>query len=157
MVLRSTARIAQIGSPLELYNRAATDLFVAGFIGSPQMNFLAGTIAAADGGGLAVTVDGGRATLPLGPRGDAARVGSPCTIGIRPEHLDPTPDGSLAVKLTSREFVGSETIVAGTLESGETVTCSLRGFHRVAPGEILRASIEPRQVYVFDEASAALR
>ena len=147
--------IEQAGSPLELYT-APRNLFVAGFIGSPRMNFLAGTSIPTEGNRLSVSVDSGRAILQPGLCRDAARIGSSCTIGIRPEHLLPASDGSLAMIVTAREFVGSETIVTGTLGSGEAVTCSLRGFHNANPGTIVRLSIAASQMYVFDDQGACV-
>ncbi len=84
IVVMNAGRIEQIGAPLELYERPA-NLFVAGFIGSPAMNFLKGQIAALKDGTATVS-------LGLGPRIDVALaersdVGQTVTLGIRPEHI----------------------------------------------------------------------
>ncbi|RFU44913.1 ABC transporter ATP-binding protein [Paraburkholderia sp. DHOC27] len=79
--------IAQIGAPLELYHRPASR-FVAGFIGSPRMNFLAGKVAAIDANGVSVTLDSGGETVRVNVDGAALKVGQPVTFGVRPEHLE---------------------------------------------------------------------
>jgi multiple sugar transport system ATP-binding protein len=85
IVILNAGHIAQVGAPLDLYH-APDNLFVAGFIGSPQMNFLPCTIAEADGQGATVTLaDGSRVRVPV----DASRAkqGDKATLGIRPEHI----------------------------------------------------------------------
>jgi ABC-type sugar transport system ATPase subunit len=83
VVLRA-GKVEQIGTPLELYNEPA-NAFVAGFIGSPRMNFLAGKVGGAEGG-LSVDIDGvGAICTDAAPRDLAP--GAAATIGIRPEHV----------------------------------------------------------------------
>ncbi|MGO4841853.1 ABC transporter ATP-binding protein, partial [Rhizobiaceae sp. 2RAB30] len=83
VVLRA-GRIEQIGTPLELYNRPA-NRFVAGFIGSPHMNFLEGTIETSGQRKATATLAGGhRLNLPVD--GDAVGTGSRVTLGFRPQH-----------------------------------------------------------------------
>jgi multiple sugar transport system ATP-binding protein len=81
IVVLDAGRVEQVGAPMDLYRRPA-NLFVAGFIGSPMMNFIAATTEAAPGGGTRARLAGGTVIdLPHAPRGDRA------TLGIRPEHL----------------------------------------------------------------------
>jgi ABC-type sugar transport system ATPase subunit len=84
VVLRD-GRVEQIGTPIELYERPV-NRFVAGFIGSPKMNFLAGEIVSVDGDRLAVEVPGLPSPVDLGG-GSGRSVGEEVAIGIRPEHL----------------------------------------------------------------------
>jgi multiple sugar transport system ATP-binding protein len=84
VVLRA-GRVEQVGPPLELYNRPA-NRFVAGFIGSPRMNFLDGRIVATPPLGMLVEV-AGIGTFQTSARSSAGPVGAACCIGIRPEHL----------------------------------------------------------------------
>jgi multiple sugar transport system ATP-binding protein len=79
--------IAQIGAPLELYHRP-NSRFVAGFIGSPRMNFLPGKVAAIDASGVSVTLDSSSETVRVNVDGAALNVGQPVTFGVRPEHLE---------------------------------------------------------------------
>ncbi len=76
--------IAQVGPPLALYHHPA-NLFVAGFIGSPSMNFLPGTVAQAGPQGVRVRVHGVECAADVAPHGLAA--GMPVTLGVRPEHV----------------------------------------------------------------------
>jgi multiple sugar transport system ATP-binding protein len=80
--------IAQIGAPLDLYHRPKSQ-FVAGFIGSPRMNFLPAKVASIDSAGVAVTLEGSGETVRLPLAGERLAVGAPVTFGIRPEHLEP--------------------------------------------------------------------
>jgi sn-glycerol 3-phosphate transport system ATP-binding protein len=141
LIVMNAGIAEQIGPPIELYERPATT-FVAGFIGSPSMNFV--PAEAADG---SLVLPGG-ARLPA-----PARVAGRVTLGIRPEHL--TLDGTSAAALTLRvelaEMLGADTIVHGKLgEDGPTFLARLPGTVRVAPGETLRLAVEPDHVHVFD-------
>ncbi len=85
VVLRD-GKVEQVGSPMDLYHNPI-NRFVAGFIGSPKMNFLPCTVEAWDETSLAVTLDVGRSiTLPI--RTAQIELGKNLTLGIRPEHLD---------------------------------------------------------------------
>jgi multiple sugar transport system ATP-binding protein len=79
--------IAQIGAPLELYHRP-NSRFVAGFIGSPRMNFLPGKVTAIDASGVSVTLDSSNESVRASVDGAALSVGQPVTLGVRPEHLE---------------------------------------------------------------------
>ena len=103
VVLRD-GRIEQVGTPSDLYARPR-NLFVAGFIGSPRMNLLAGTVAGISADGIEVALSGvADQTLALGV--DAAQVsaGDAVTVGIRPEHVVASQDGDLALDVEV-EFV----------------------------------------------------
>jgi multiple sugar transport system ATP-binding protein len=80
--------VAQVGAPLELYHRPASR-FVAGFIGSPRMNFLPARVAAIEANGVSVTLDESGETIRLPVQGARLSVGAPVTFGVRPEHLEP--------------------------------------------------------------------
>ncbi len=81
--------IAQIGAPLDLYHRPKSK-FVAGFIGSPRMNFLPAKVASIEASGVVVTLDGSGESVRLPRQGAQLSVGAPVTFGVRPEHLEPT-------------------------------------------------------------------
>src|SRR6266567_3656487 len=91
MVVMNAGRAEQIGTPMEVYENPAT-VFVAGFIGSPAMNFLAGK-AEADG---RVAVEGSGSIAVSAP----VPVGAPVTLGVRPEHLLPAAPGSASLRGT---------------------------------------------------------
>ena len=85
IVVLNGGRVEQVGAPLDLYNRPA-NIFVAGFIGSPAMNFLSGNIEAHEPGATRVRVGSESVRIP---RDLAAEAGAHVTLGIRPEHLSP--------------------------------------------------------------------
>ena len=143
IVVMNHGRIEQAGAPLELYDRPA-NLFVAGFIGSPAMNMLAGRIK--DGS----FIDGGGTHWPL-PPAYAGRDGAEVVYGIRPEHLRLDPNG-IQARIQVVEPTGSETQV--TLRSGEiSVMGAFRERIAANHGEVLSVSPELGLVHLFDKAS----
>lgn len=134
--------VEQVGAPLDLYDNPA-NLFVAGFIGSPAMNFLNGRIDEADAARF-VTDDG----ILLPARQDTASArGKALVYGIRPESF--SLGGPVELKVQVIEPTGSESQIVGLI--GETqVTCVFRERVTLAPGETLSVAIDPRTVHLFD-------
>jgi multiple sugar transport system ATP-binding protein len=136
--------IEQIGAPLELYDRPQ-NLFVAGFIGSPAMNFLKGAIRA--NGRLEFEGAGGvRLPLAAAPRGSDGRE---VVYGIRPEHFAIADDGADA-QVQVIEPTGSELQVVAKL-GGEDIIAVFRERHAFKPGDKIRLKPDPRLVHLFDE------
>jgi len=149
LIVMNAGVAEQIGTPLDVYTEPAT-VFVAGFIGSPAMNFLPGTVTT-DGRG--VTLDGSSQTLPVAPPSSASR--EKITVGIRPEHLEPTsPDtASLALSVDLVEALGADSLVHGQLAGttqGSAVTVRVDGARRVAAGEALSLAVAPEHIHFFD-------
>ena len=96
-------RIAQVGSPMELYDRPAS-MFVAGFLGSPKMNFVPVAVSANDATALRVRARDGRHDFDLSPAASprATRVGAPMVLGFRPDHVALTPSGASEPGLEGR-------------------------------------------------------
>jgi multiple sugar transport system ATP-binding protein len=141
--------VEQLGAPLELYDRPA-NLFVAGFIGSPAMNFIDATVQRGNGWPVAVAGDG--QVLPL-PAGVPVREGAEIVYGVRPEHLVLREDTSaLPAEVIVVEPTGAETLVVTKL-AGIECKAVFRERHRLLPGE--RISLEPQldQVHLFDRAT----
>jgi multiple sugar transport system ATP-binding protein len=140
--------VEQAGLPLELYDRPA-NLFVAGFIGSPAMNFLKGTIRV--NGAPSFMTDGG-VTLPLAsaPRGADGR---PCIYGIRPEHLM-LGGGDVKAEVSVIEPTGSETQVFAKLGS-EKIVGVFRERVSARPGETILVTPNLSAVHLFDSATGA--
>jgi sn-glycerol 3-phosphate transport system ATP-binding protein len=141
LVVMNAGNAEQIGTPLELYERPAT-MFVAGFIGSPAMNFLPATTAE----NSVVLADGTRLPLPAG-----AAPGRAVTLGVRPEHL--TPDdaaGPFAVKVELAELLGADTIVHGRLGDGTLLLARLPGSAHASLGDTLRLAADPASLHLFD-------
>jgi sn-glycerol 3-phosphate transport system ATP-binding protein len=139
----------QIGTPMDVYDRPAST-FVAGFIGSPAMNFLAAKVSA-DRRSVDVVGTGAAAiTLPLG-RTTTAAAGTPVALGIRPEHLHPADDGALAFDVELAEPLGADTLLHGRFgEARELVTVRQSGHVLAQPGEKRRFKAEPGHLHLFD-------
>jgi multiple sugar transport system ATP-binding protein len=137
--------IEQMGQPLELYDRPATQ-FVAGFIGSPSMNFFRGKLATGDSPAF-VGAEGLRLPLRTAPN---EADGRPCVLGVRPEHL--VLGGPLEARVSVIEPTGSETQVFATL-AGQRIVGVFRERVAVRPGEALKLSAPPDLVHLFDPVS----
>jgi ABC-type sugar transport system ATPase subunit len=153
VVLRA-GRIEQVGTPLELYNRPL-NAFVAGFIGSPRMNFLPATVVAADGDQLRLTTGGREIALPRARSGLA--VGSSVTLGIRPEHIGISSEaGMLDVTVDLVEHLGGETFVCATAADLPQITLRQSGQSPLARGDTVAIRFNPDNLHLFDVAGAAL-
>jgi multiple sugar transport system ATP-binding protein len=143
IVVMHDGKVEQMGAPLELYDRPI-NLFVAGFIGSPAMNFIRGRIEAE----RFVTEGGLR--LPIGSTPPAS-AGRPAIYGIRPEHFRLTSEG-IPVEVVVVEPTGTETQVVVKI-GGQEMICVWRERIAARPGETIRISPDPGLVHLFDEAS----
>jgi len=148
VVLRDGA-VEQVGAPIELYARPRNQ-FVAGFLGTPQMNMLKAKIRMATGDGMSLFVDGGRGAMYATVDGTGSLADADCTVGIRPEHLALSDSGAITGTIIATEMLGSETIVFANLQSGENVTASIRGIRSLRPGAVVQFSVDRRFVHVFD-------
>ncbi len=136
--------VEQMGEPLELYDRPR-NVFVAGFIGSPAMNFVNGRLDVEEG--RAHFVAEGALRFPVGDVA-AAAAGRAVTFGVRPEHLVIAPDG-IPVEVVVVEPTGSETQV--NVRSGQhEFVCLFRDRLLPKPGETIRVSPLPQHVHLFD-------
>jgi multiple sugar transport system ATP-binding protein len=146
IVVMHDGLVEQIGAPLELYDRPQ-NLFVAGFIGSPAMNFLKGAIRA--NGRLEFLSESGiRLPLASAPRNSD---GHPVIYGIRPEHFVLADDGAEA-EVQVIEPTGSELQIAAKL-GGTDIIAVFRERHNFRPGEKIRLKPDPRLAHLFDEPS----
>ncbi len=141
--------IEQTGTPLELFDRPA-NRFVADFIGSPSMNFIEGTVARRDGGLELETGENGP-TLPL-PVGAPAEPGRRVAYGIRPEHLEVDPNGSIKFQVAVLEPNGSETMILAT-NGPLSLNVVMRGRASFKPGDEIRLTPRPDCGHFFDLAS----
>jgi ABC-type sugar transport system ATPase subunit len=154
VVLRNGA-IEQVGTPIELYARPR-NRFVAGFLGTPQMNMLKAKVQTVTGDGMNLSVDAGRSAIHAAVGGNGTLAGADCIAGIRPEHLALADNGALAGTVIATEMLGSETIVFANLQSGENVTASIRGIRSLLPEAPVRFSVDRRFVHVFDDQGITL-
>ena len=151
IVVMRDGRIEQTGSPLELYDHPA-NLFVAGFIGSPAMNFLPGTLrreAGVDGGAARVELaDGTRLDAPANAGGSD---GQPVIMGMRPEHLSLAATG-IPSKVVVVEPTGADTFVACRHEGAE-LSVVFRERHDFAPDTTIHLQPDVQRAHLFDAGS----
>jgi multiple sugar transport system ATP-binding protein len=146
IVVMNGGNVEQIGSPLELYDDPA-NLFVAGFIGSPAMNFLSGRLARDGGQRLVSLADGRRLPVPGLALGD----GHPVTLGVRPEHLA-IGEGGVPAEVMVVEPTGADTQVYCKVADAD-VTVVSRERHAFRPGDVIHLQPHPGKTYLFDTAS----
>jgi sn-glycerol 3-phosphate transport system ATP-binding protein len=148
LIVMNAGKAEQIGAPLELYSRPAST-YVAGFIGSPAMNFLDGVMSEDR---AAVQLTGGvRLELPADlPRGAA---GERVTLGIRPEHLLPAPGGALPLEIDLVEALGADSLIYGRLAGGEALTIRLPGTAPVRRGDLVPLAAPPDAIHLFHAAT----
>jgi multiple sugar transport system ATP-binding protein len=162
IVVLSAGRIEQVGPPLELYEHPV-NLFVAGFIGSPKMNFIAAEIVSADTQHALVRLETGAQVRCLVDAG-AARAGDKVTLGIRPEHMraargaESGAENVLATRITFVESLGSTTHAYCDYPGAqETLVSELEGATRLHNGDALALSVPPARAYLFDATGHAFR
>ena len=141
--------VEQIGSPLDLYDRPA-NMFVAGFIGSPAMNFLTGRLSG-EGEPRFTFTDGHAITLNHAPR--AAR-GRDIVIGVRPEHFALGGPDALPAKVSLVEPTGAETFVNATF-GGQEIVCALRDRVTHTAGADMPLTLDLAKLHVFDPQTGA--
>ncbi|KPF69692.1 sugar ABC transporter ATP-binding protein [Bosea sp. AAP35] len=150
IVVLQGGRIEQIGTPLDLYNRP-DNLFVAGFIGSPRMNLLPGTVARA---GFVTVGEGGHeiacATGTLAP-------GASVTLGVRPEHLALAEGEGLPLTIDLVERLGGESYLYGASPGLPQITLKLDGQSAHQRSETVFLALPSAQLHLFDQTGQAIR
>jgi len=141
--------LEQFGRPLDLYNRP-DNLFVAGFIGSPKMNFITGQVDGSDR--TILHLDTGE-TMRLPAEGFRQQVGEPVTLGIRPNHLRHDEAGPVKVLVKSVEQLGGESYVYGHTTKGAPITLHAQGQTAIDFGDTVHVSAPPDQIHLFDTES----
>jgi multiple sugar transport system ATP-binding protein len=142
--------VEQVGEPLDLYDHPA-NLFVAGFIGSPAMNFINATIKRNGGAPSAIASDG--TVLPL-PAQAGGRDGQKIVYGIRPEHLDLTDGAGLPSEVVVVEPTGAEILVF-THMAGQEVAVVFKERHKFRPGDQISLMPHPGTIHLFDKETGA--
>ena len=153
IVVLSAGKIEQVGSPLELYHRP-NNLFVAGFIGSPKMNFLTVRVTAE---AQTAKIDLPGATLVLEAGGRSVSNGQ-MTLGLRPEHVDAKGQGDVVIEATVKlaEYLGSETLFFVTLADGSEMAVKADGLAHEKPGDRLKLGINAKSCHLFDKDGNAV-
>ncbi|MDB5540822.1 MAG: sugar transporter ATP-binding protein [Devosia sp.] len=151
IVVLDDGRVAQIGTPLEVFERPA-NLFVAGFMGSPSMNFIAGEIGAGPvikAAGLEIPVPPGRFNLPA--------AGTPVVLGVRPEDIVPEGHGTrpelgadFIAAVNFAEMLGNESLLFADFGDTEIVA-RMQHPRALEPNQNLKFRIDGARVHVFDK------
>ncbi|NGP17147.1 ABC transporter ATP-binding protein [Devosia aurantiaca] len=154
IVVLDAGTIAQVGSPLDLYHRP-DNIFVAGFIGSPKMNFINGRVRAANGS--TVVVDLGQLGIIELPRTSTSVAGQDVTLGIRPEHLK-LGAGQFTLTITPNivEQLGIHSITYATLPGGEAFTGLFEGNPDLVDGKPIELSFPIASAHLFDSKGLAV-
>ncbi|PZM14720.1 ABC transporter ATP-binding protein [Rhizobium tubonense] len=154
IVVLNAGEIAQTGAPLELYHKPA-NIFVAGFIGNPRMNFLPVTCRNVGSSGIEVDYKGQTALLPVTPRDGI--VGKALTLGIRPEHIQiGSGDITIPVVPTVIERLGAQTVAHAALDGeGENFCATLPGSVPIRADVPLSIGFKAADCHLFDESGIA--
>jgi lactose/L-arabinose transport system ATP-binding protein len=159
VVLRAGV-VEQVGSPLELYDNPA-NTFVAGFIGSPRMNFFEGQVTghAADGGVnrclVALAGFGGQViALPL--QGRLPVVGTEVSVGVRPEHFHENGNAQLPVVIDMLEHLGGETFAYARSSGGVMVVIETKDGRSLRTGQALDGRFDASKALLFDKSGARI-
>jgi lactose/L-arabinose transport system ATP-binding protein len=149
IVVLNEGRVQQAGVPLQLYDDP-DNLFVAGFIGSPKMNFLRGVI---DDGAVRLTDHGGQ-RIPLTVH---ATPGQEVTVGIRPEHFRSGGQAKLDLAVEMVEHLGAETYAYARSTASEALTVATRNDRTIRAGDRVAATFDPVHALIFDGNGRRLR
>jgi multiple sugar transport system ATP-binding protein len=145
IAILSAGQEQQVGTPQEVYE-APANLFVAQFIGTPPMNTLAGTFTSQGG----PAIDVGESRFPV-PDGLVTRLdeGRPVIVGVRPEHLDVSADGTIVHKVRAVEWLGHECLVFGAVGPSPVVVRQT-GMAPHEAGGTIHLSADPANIHLFD-------
>ena len=156
IVVLSAGRIEQVGSPLELYHHP-DNLFVAGFIGSPKMNFIETQVTASNGATATVGLPGGGSvTVPVQP--GRAKAGDKVTLGVRPEHMNELGTGAATIpgQVLVVERLGGETYLYLKTEAG-MLTVQAGGDSRAKTNDQVQIGFSADTCHLFDAQGQALQ
>ena len=148
IVVMRDGYIEQTGSPLELYDRPV-NLFVAGFIGSPAMNFLPGTLRRAGDGARVELADGTRVDAPALSGGAD---GQAIIFGTRPENLALVAENGIPAEVAVVEPTGADTFIA-CRHHGTDLSVVFRERHAFTPGSVIRLQPDLKRAHLFDAGS----
>jgi ABC-type sugar transport system ATPase subunit len=155
IVVLEAGEVRQFGSPLDLYQHP-DNKFVAGFIGSPKMNFLPAEVVRGGNDGAVVKLLGGEAvTTTCRTNGHAA--GGNYTVGIRPEHIraDGTGDGRITGTVVTAEQLGAESWIYLDVGQADLLVVKAPADHKAQPGDSLTVGVPAGACYLFDSAGIA--
>jgi len=145
IVVLNDCKIQQIGSPMEVYLRPATR-FVAGFVGSPAMNFIKGELSGSGANQVVVLGDGSKVAISIGLSSGRYE------LGIRPEAVTVSKQPADAVASAAVvEHLGDRTLIYAKLKDGTAITAQDGGQSRVIPGDEIHLAFDTTQIHLFDD------
>ena len=151
VVLRA-GRIEQVGTPLELYDDP-DNMFVAGFIGSPKINFLKAVVRrSAEGRALVTLPEFDDLEVPVALASAHPEAGRELTLGVRPEHLDPDGSVRLATRVDVVENLGGVSFAYARSECEQPFVIELKN-RKAREGEQLQTGFDPARALLFDPRS----
>ena len=157
IVVLQAGRIEQVGSPLHLYDDPDNQ-FVAGFIGSPRMNFLPGKVTAVSGDTVSISVEGGAGDVNVTLSQNPPAVGDIVAVGIRPEHFDIGGSGAqITVRPDVTEQMGGVGYMHSYTAEDTHVVAEIRGRITDKSKDEVHLSFDPAQCFIFDTSGARLR
>jgi multiple sugar transport system ATP-binding protein len=147
--------IQQLASPKEIYTRPV-NRYVAGFVGSPAMNFLEGTTVKVNGGVALKLADGQQIGLDGYPFTKAPEEGRPIALGVRPEQVDlkwtQRSASAIPITVTLIDPMGADSLLWGSVGT-ETVSVRIGADDQYRIGETLKAGFMPSAASIFDQQS----
>ncbi len=151
IVVMSEGRIQQQGTPAELFRRPA-NIFVAGFIGSPTMNFVPCRLV--DEGGTR-KLRGAGIEIPLPPGLAQGAGAAEVTLGVRPSsfHADLSRGAAVELRVVVAEYLGAQTVLATRLADGTELLVETASGRSYAPGDTVSLAIDLSEILIFDRAS----
>lgn len=168
VVVMNAGKIEQVGAPLQLYHQPK-NRFVAGFIGSPKMNFMDAKISAHnEHGKLQIEVNGHRINSVFDAKQtDPVDIGSPICLGIRPEHVcisastdanaNANANAGMPAQIVMVERLGSENLAYLDLANGNKLTMSLDGNNGLKRGDIVHVQFDLEHMHLFNQQGQALQ
>ena len=142
--------IEQVGSPINLY-KDPDNVFVGGFIGSPQMNFLRGEVTSKRGKTASITLDGfGNAKLSVNLSETVPEKGRKVLVGVRPEHFTHDGKGQLNVTIDVIENLGGTAFAYANSASDHALTIELNEGHAAQEGKAYSVGVSSERIYLFD-------
>ncbi|MEO6394581.1 MAG: ABC transporter ATP-binding protein [Devosia sp.] len=156
IVVLNAGIIEQIGAPLELYNNPR-NRFVAGFLGSPKMNFIESTVTKLDG--TRGTVNVGGTQFQMRQSLDGFKETDKVVFGIRPEHMGLTEAAGVKladVRVDLIEHLGDQTMLYASTNGGQSLTLALAGQQHIDLGSTVTAYVDPSKYHAFGPDGRAL-
>jgi multiple sugar transport system ATP-binding protein len=155
IVVLKDGRVMQIGAPMELYHNPA-NLFVAGFLGAPSMNFIEVTVQGVNGD-KALVSNGALDPVEVSAKRGPFKAGDTAILGLRPQYLSVSNGASQlhgSVALTER--LGAETVVEITLKDGKPLIAALSQDAVFELGAPVNLSFDPKQAHLFPKEEGGL-